>query len=130
VVAAYGAGVTLLLTRTAPWHLLLPLPFVAAALPWLPRLTGTLLLGALSATTFVSLSGLLALAAAWDPGVAAVFHPNQCWLSGVMLRALTTDAGITIGGLVNLAAMLGLVMVRARPFAGEPPRPEALWPSG
>lgn len=106
--AAYGAGVVLLITRVSPRYTYFGLMFAAASLPWISPWLWVATLIALTSTMLVSMWGVLASVSVWYPGVLPAFDPERFWLNSVMASAIGSDTGITIGSILNTAALLGL----------------------
>ena len=114
LVAAYAVGAAILLTRVSPRYLYFGLMFTAAALPWMPRRAGSATLLALSATMLVGMWGTMVFTSVWYPGLLPAFAPGQSWFNTAAAAALGSDLGITLGGLLNLGALLALVFAAWR----------------
>jgi len=108
--AAFSVGAALLLTRVQPRYLYFGIMFTAASLPWMPRWIGGAALAVLSATMLVGMWGMLAFTSIWYEGLVPAFHPDRSWLNGLMTGALSSDIVITLAGVVNVGALLGLLL--------------------
>ncbi len=109
VLAAYGVGMAVLLTRVHPRYMFFGLMFTAAALPWMPRRLGIPTLLVLTGTMLTALWGMMVFTSIWHPGLLPAFAPDRFWLHRAAAVALGSDLGITIGGLLNMAALLALL---------------------
>lgn len=108
-IAAYGVGAAVLLTRILPRYFYFGVMFTAASLPWMPRRLGTITLTVLTGTMLVSMWGLLVLMSVWYPGSLPIFEPERSWLNGVVATTLSSDAGITMGGILNIGVLASLL---------------------
>jgi hypothetical protein len=121
LLATCAVAMAVLLTRVQPRYLYFGVMFTAAALPWLPRLAGGAVLVTLSTTMLAAMWGMLVFTSVWYPGLLPLFEPDRSWLNAAAATMLGTDLGITIGGLLNTIALLGLLWVSWR--AGRTQRP-------
>ncbi len=109
IIAAYEVGAVVLMTRVLPRYFYFGVMFTAAALPWMSRRLGTATLTILTGTMLVSMWGMLTFTSVWYPGLLPVFQPEQSWLNNGAAVALGSDAGITLGGLLNVGALVALL---------------------
>ncbi len=110
VIATYAVGAVVLLTRVSPRYMYFGLLFAAASLPWTSRKLAIWTLIVLSGTMLISMWGLLALISIWYPGSLPVFEPGRSWLNSAAAAVLSSDFGITVGGLLNIGALLALLL--------------------
>lgn len=110
LIAAYAVGAVLLLTRVSPRYLYFGVMFATAALPWMRLRLALGILPILTGTMLVSLWGMLSLTSAWYPDLLPVFDPSRSWVNGVMAASLSNDTAITMGGLLNLTALVALLV--------------------
>ena len=110
-VAAYAVAAAVLLTRVHARYLYFGVLFAVASQPWMPRALGIATLGALTGSMLVAMWGVLVFTSVWYPGLLPVFEPERSWLNGAMANALGSGIGITLGGLLNTAALLALLAV-------------------
>lgn len=108
--AAYGVGAALLLTRVQPRYFYFGLTFTIAALPWMSRSFGVLALGLLTCTMLISMWGMLVFTSVWYPALIPAFRPETSWFNSAAAAVLGGDAGITIGGLLNTAVLVILLI--------------------
>ena len=108
--AAYGIGAIFLLTRVLPRYSIFGVMFTAASLPWLPRWIGALAWTAVSTTTLVSMWGMFALTSVWYPGLIPIFSPDRSGINRLMASAVTSDLGISLGGLLNAVSVFVLLL--------------------
>ncbi len=110
VIAAYAVGAVVLLTRASPRYLYFGVMFTIVALPWMSRGLGIATLAVLSGTMLVSMWGMLVFTSIWYPGLLQAFNPERSWLNETTAAILGGDAGITVGGLLNIGALLALLV--------------------
>ncbi len=110
MIAAYAVGAVVLLTRASPRYLYFGVMFTTAALPWMSRGLGIATLTVLTGTMLVSMWGMLVFTSIWYPGLLRAFDPERSWLNGAAAAVLGGDAGITLGGLLNIGALLTLLV--------------------
>jgi len=109
-IAAYMLGGFLLLTRVSPRYLYFAVAFVAASLPWVSTWLGGLALAATTGAMLASMWGTLVLASVWYPGSLAAFEPERSRLNSAMSTVLGSDAGITVGVLLNTVTLILLLI--------------------
>lgn len=109
VLATYGVGMAVLLTRVHPRYMFFGLMFATAALPWMPRWLGIPTVLILTGTMLAALWGMMVFTSIWHPGLLPAFAPERSWFHRAAAAALGSDLGITIAGLLNVAALLGLL---------------------
>jgi Gpi18-like mannosyltransferase len=121
--AAYGVAIATLLTRVQSRYIYFGVMFTAISFPWMPRWLGWAVLVILSGTALVSMWGIFVFTSIWYPGLLREFQPDRSWLNSAMASALGSDIGITIGGVLNTAALVGLLVALWMSGCGRTPRP-------
>ncbi len=116
---AYGVGIGVLLTRVQPRYQFFGVMFAAASLPWMSRRMGGGALAILSSTMLCAMWGMLVFHSALYPGVLPYFDPDRSALHRLMGAMLTSDAAITIAGLLNLSALLLIMAALVKAFSRE-----------
>ena len=122
--AVYGVGAAVFLTRMQARYLYFGVMFTALSLPWMPRKVGPAVLIVLTGTMIAAMWGVLVFTSIWHPGGLPPFEPERSWFNQAAAVSLGTDLGITIGGLLNVAAVIVLLWALTKAVHQRAPEPE------